>query len=69
MSDLDNLNEQPQQPEEKKKTSLAEAMRLKLEAQKQHQGRGSNSRGSQGGKKMQSQHTKKSTMHRRTGGQ
>ncbi len=67
MSEIDKTNDQ--KPEEKKKISLAEAMKQKLESQKQQQAKGGNNQNFAQGKKMQSQHTKKSTMHRRTGGQ
>ncbi|QNO14669.1 hypothetical protein HYG86_07645 [Alkalicella caledoniensis] len=68
MSDTEK-NQQGEQPQERKKMSLAEAMKQKLEAQKQQQGKGvSSTNNHQGNKKMKSQQTKKSTMHRRTGG-
>lgn len=52
-----------------KKMSLAEAMKQKLEAQKQQQKIGVSIKNNhQGNQKMKSQQTKKSTMHRRTGG-
>jgi len=68
MSDT-GKKQQEEQPQERKKMSLADAMRQKLEAQKKQQGKGiSQTNSHQGNKKMKSQQTKKSTMHRRTGG-
>lgn len=69
MSDIDK-NLENEQPQEKKKMTLQEAMRLKLESKKQEQGKHNATQNSnQSSQKMKNQATKKSTMHRRTGGE